>query len=210
MLEAVVKWEWLKKRLVKVLIEEINKNKPKQLAQTEFIFVDPNGKRYYQYQNLWDMPVCRKQKLEILTKEHQERMSFYDVKTFIKAGKAILEKNDSVIQKIGYWLGVMEDKANMLFHPYTFLEMAACLIICEDQDPSIWDEEYEAKKIENFKIWSKSGGGLHDFFTQIGLGEYFPFLTSMGSEFNKYFENAELMNRKYLEAMKSYINKSSE
>ena len=208
MIAIIIKWPYLKKKLIKLLVEDINQSKSKQLSKTEFIFVDPEGKRYYQYQNLLDMPVCRKQKLEILTKEHQEKISFYDVKVFIKAGKAILEEGTGVVQKIGYWLGVMEDKADRLFHPYTFMEMVACVIIHEDQDPSIWDEELEAQKIENFKKWSKQKGGLHAFFMEAGLNNYFPFLKSMGTDFDKYFENAESMQKNWEVAMNDYTQKS--
>ena len=208
MIAIIIKWPYLKKRLIRLLLKDINDHKPKELAKTEFVFVDPEGKRYYQYPNLFDMPVCRKQKLEILAKEHQEKLSFYDVKVFIDAGKAILEEGKGVVQKIGYWLGVMEDKAERLFHPYTFMEMAACMLIHEDQDPSIWDEELEAQKIENFKKWCKSKGGLHAFFMEAGLSSYFPFLKSMEKDFNEYFRSVESSQKNWEVAMKGYTQKS--
>lgn len=204
MIKYLLKWPYLRQIVLKELMNEVNSNKPKDKVKTEFTFIDPTGMRYYQYQNLWDMPICRKQKLEILAKEHQEKLSFYDVKLFIEAGEKILEEGEKVVPRIGYWLGVMKDKTEKLFHPYTMLEMAACLLIREDQDPSIWDDELEARKIEDFKKWSRQGEGLHAFFMQSGLGIYFPFLESMGKDFDKYSMHMESIQKTFENMMMKY------
>lgn len=149
-------------------------SKDKIFSKMKPVFIDSNGMRYFEFIDLDDMPIPRFDEMQITLQELGNRISNSDLDQFVDVCQSIInqEKGKNKISDISAMLSALKSRRQVLYDPYLMFKMCACLYIREDQDPSVWDEDLEKNKIEQFKKDSREG--LYDFFYKAGLANYLP------------------------------------
>jgi len=187
-------------------LEYLEQTKSKGFEKLEKVFIDSNGKQYYKYIDPFDIPMQRYEQVQILLMELDARVSKDEMNQFLEAmGLALNESDKNLRKTIGFLIGEMERRKELLFHPDIMMKLLACMVIREDQDSTLWDEEIEKEKIIQFKQDSKQGEGLHDFFMQAGLSLYIPSLPKLKDGWGKYLEKNQLIIKKLNETMTDII-----
>lgn len=168
--------------------------KPKKNQGLKYAFTC-EGHRYYVYESLFEMPVERLGRAQDFVLQLQRMVSESELDKFLEAMESALFESTSGeklkgLSKIGFLIGEMKERKKLLLHPEIMMELSGCMLIREDQDPGVWDAEFEQKKIETFRKNYK-GKGLYDFFVLGGLNQFFPNFSSFGKDWETYWEMAQ-------------------
>lgn len=168
--------------------------KPKKNQGLKYAFTC-EGHRYYVYESLFEMPVERLGRAQDFVLQLQRMVSESELDKFLEAMESALFESTSGeklkgLSKIGFLIGEMKERKKLLLHPEIMMELSGCMLIREDQDPGVWDAEFEQKKIEIFRKNYK-GKGLYDFFVLGGLNQFFPNFSSFGKDWETYWEMAQ-------------------
>jgi len=168
--------------------------KPKKNQGLKYAFTC-EGHRYYVYETLFEMPVERLGRAQDFVLQLQRMVSESELDKFLEAMESALFESTSGeklkgLSKIGFLIGEMKERKKLLLHPEIMMELSGCMLIREDQDPGVWDAEFEQKKIETFRKNYK-GKGLYDFFVLGGLNQFFPNFSSFEKDWEIYWEMAQ-------------------
>lgn len=177
-------------------------SKPKGFEGKTFVFTDVDGIRYYMFDSMNDMPLMRREAIDIIVDEMQNRMTYKEKALFVDTGLSCLNSGfsrDEKLSKITWLFEEFKNREELLFNPDCMFRMVSAIYIREDQDATIWDEELEDEKIKVFKKACSHEGGLQDFFYSATLSDFFPFLDGMEKVFETYSKNTtSLVNRQNL------------
>jgi len=171
-------WGWFKNQVNKIRFE--NQSKPINFENLEEKFTDSNGMRYYIWSKdeMFNMPLIRFQKLQVYIQELQSSFQGQELNEFVKVLEeqvdACVNNAGKGLAAIGHLIKEVEWRQQALFREDILFKMVGCQYIREDQDPKIWDQELEDKKIAQLMEDSKTG--LSDFFLRAGMSDYYNFL----------------------------------
>jgi hypothetical protein len=133
-------------------------------------FVDSKGTRYYSWENLTDIPKSRYTKLEIFTMWADARISaptLDEITTEInKQALATLnekepEKKQKQVTAITFLCEEINRRARYAIPPDVLINMAALLVVREDENPDQFSEKIQEEKYQQF-VADKNAG--HTFF----------------------------------------------
>lgn len=177
-------------------------SKDQVFAKMKPAFIDSEGKRYFEFTDLYDMPLPRHDELQIILIEIANRISYDDLDNFIAIGLKIVDEKKK-ISEISFMLQALKRRRELLYDPYLMFKLCAAIYIREDQDPTIWDDELEKKKIIQFK--KDFAGGLYDFFHKAGLAKYLPAYTRSKTPLMQQQEadNMEYQKESFIELLTS-------
>lgn len=181
--------------------------KPDKMRGLKFAMIC-EGHRFYVYNNVFDVPIERMGRVQDFIIQLNRVVSNEELATFIEnMEKALYESTsgDKVkdLAKIGFFIGELKSRKEMLIHPEIMMELAGALYIREDQDPAEWNDEFEHKKVEMFRK-NYTSGKLYDFFVQAGLTQFFPNFESLEKDWMILWEQSTARLKAMEEFLKSY------
>jgi len=152
------------------------------------------GHRYFIYQNVFDIPIERMGRIQDLVIQLQRMLSREELDVFLENMENALNASVSGaavknLAQIGFLVGEMRKRKEMLIHPDVMMELAGAVLIREDQNPGEWNAEFEQKKVEAFRNAYK-GKELYDFFVLAGLSQYFPNMEYLEEDWTIFWEMA--------------------
>lgn len=169
-------------------------HQPNPHADLAFAFVH-RGKKYYYYPDLNKTPIERYAQIERITTEVMNMLSRAELTLVLDAMEKEAENISNpklMIKSIGKIMGLVDElkrRHTLLIHPELWFALASAQYICEDQDPTKWDAEYEDLKAKMFRADIEASGGLHDFFTKVGFNRLIPSLPKLSTDFDKLYQD---------------------
>ena len=121
---------------------------PVHKTVTEFAF-EIDGKEFYQFKNMLDMPAPRYQRIQEFIREAEMRITSKELNETIELVKDALNKGkvtDAIIL-----LSIIENLSNLYIETDTFYRLFTCLFFDLDEDITDYDFDYNEYKIKLFK-----------------------------------------------------------
>lgn len=183
--------------------------KPDMMKGLKFALVC-EGHKYYIYQNIFDIPIERMGRIQDLVIQLQRMVSKEELDVFLENMENALNASVSGaavknLAQIGFLVGEMRKRKEMLIHPDVMMELAGAVLIREDQNPGEWNAEFEQKKVESFRNAYK-GKELYDFFVLAGLSQYFPNMEYLEEDWTIFWEMAASRLEATQELLKSELS----
>ncbi len=173
----------------------------------EYAFTDSKGKRYFYFPDIKKLPLPLFEKLNELQTQLDARIPGPDLDKWVAAIEALVNSDASskkIRTEIGYWIGVLKERRQLLFEPTILMEIAGLLYIREDENPAVYTVEIHKEKVAQFLADSKEGELLYDFFQHAGLSRYIPSQSITRENWKEYFQTmtakVELFNQQTLRA----------
>jgi hypothetical protein len=137
-------------------------------------FTDSQGKKYFSFNQMEQMPLAMLEKLTELQEQMRCKVPGKDLDKWIECVEKAINAPKPKMSDIGYWVGVLKDRRTNLFEPTILMEIMALLYVREDENPCVYNAALHKEKFEMLWKDSKEGGKLYDFFQQAGLSDYMP------------------------------------
>lgn len=200
-------YKLFKKELTQMVWDETYK--PDTMKGLKFALVC-EGHKYYIYQNIFDIPIERMGRIQDLVIQLQRMVSKEELDVFLENMENALNASVSGaavknLAQIGFLVGEMRKRKEMLIHPDVMMELAGAVLIREDQNPGEWNAEFEQKKVEAFRNAYK-GKELYDFFVLAGLSQYFPNIAHLEEDWTIFWEMAASRLEATQELLKSELS----
>jgi len=115
---------------------------------TEFAF-EIDGKEFYQFKNMLDMPAPRYQRIQEFIREAEMRITSKELNETVDLVKDALNKGkvtDAIVL-----LTIIENLSNLYIETDTFYRLFTCLFFDLDEDITDYDFDYNEDKIKLFK-----------------------------------------------------------
>lgn len=115
---------------------------------TEFAF-EIDGKEFYQFKNMLDMPAPRYQRIQEFIREAEMRITSKELNETVELVKDALNKGkitDAIVL-----LTIIENLSNLYIETDTFYRLFTCLFFDLDEDITDYDFDYNEDKIKLFK-----------------------------------------------------------
>jgi hypothetical protein len=195
-----------KKELTQMVWDETYK--PDRMRGLKFAMVC-EGHKFFVYNNLFDVPIERMGRVQDYIIQLNRVVSNDELANFIQNMEQALfnaTSGDKVkdLAKIGFLIGELKSRKEMLLHPEIMMELAGALYIREDQDPAEWNDEFEHKKVEMFRK-NYTSGQLYDFFVTAGLSQFFPNFESLEKDWMVLWEQSTARLQAMEEMLKSSL-----
>lgn len=200
-------YKLFKKELTQMVWDETYK--PDTMKGLKFALVC-EGHKFYIYQNIFDIPIERMGRIQDLVIQLQRMVSKEELDVFLENMENALNASVSGaavknLAQIGFLVGEMRKRKEMLIHPDVMMELAGAVLIREDQNPGEWNAEFEQKKVEAFRNAYK-GKELYDFFVLAGLSQYFPNMEYLEEDWTIFWEMAASRLEAIQELLKSELS----
>ena len=121
---------------------------PEVKTLTEFAF-EIEGKEFYTFKTLLDMPAPRYQRIQEFIREAEMRITSKDLMDFIEIIKGAINKGkitDAVI-----FLNAMENLTSQYIETDTFYRLFTCIFFDLEEDITDYDFDYNEEKMALFK-----------------------------------------------------------
>lgn len=150
-----------------------NSLRPKGFDGLSFAFTGTDGKAYYSWANVGDMPPSRIKQVEALMRQAEEGMSRKDIESIGKEIKRVVmeqalpAKGAAAISEANARIVVLADeltKRTGIIPEDVFYDLAATCAVREDEDPRTIDRSIHLQK---FTMIQAAGRAGHDFFTAL-------------------------------------------
>lgn len=142
------------------------RNKPTELKSLDFAFIDSEGKRYYTWKDLTQLPVCRFQKLESFLMFHSAKIAPDTLENIIaKIAELNLEipnqtdkkKIVNAHTKIAALCNEVQFRAEYITPEETFFSISAILLVREDEQPDELKNHIFDEKVIQLKKEAENG-----------------------------------------------------
>lgn len=160
--------------------EQDFKHKPD--AKLTFQFIDSEGNKYFSYSDELQFPLNRKGMIDLFYKELNASLNQNNLWKFMDTiDELALEeienpkKRGGNTAKIRHLIDELRLRKDSLVREDILWKLFAAYYIREDENPFLWDEEFQAKKIEQLKKDVQEGSGLYDFFYKKPLKVHLPY-----------------------------------
>ena len=173
---------------------------PVMKSLTEFAF-DINGKEYWQFKNLLDMPAPRYQRIQEFIREAEMRITSQELNDMIELIKDALNKGritDAVI-----FLNGIENLTNQFIETDTFYRLFSCLFFDLDENITDYDFDYNDEKIKLFKSQPQVG-----FFFSQPMKRLLPQIDISESDLDTFLKQTSV-HKEFLQKIKSEYIKST-
>lgn len=193
----------------KKILERIHKKNSITITKNDLLysFIDFEGFGYYKFPKGLEMPICRIAKLQ----EYLMWLSKGVSKTeYIKAlDVAEMAMNNGIkdtkgMAKIGFVIGELKERANMVLHDELFYNILAVQIIRQDESPTSFNNDIHLQKVSVFKELD-----LKDDSFFLNIQEYLEQL-GLANITKTQYENLMIASRLVREAMEKTLQSLSE
>lgn len=186
-------------RLFGYEIRRVRKNQhtclhPDVKAVTEFAF-EIEGKEFYSFKNLLDMPAPRYQRIQEFMREAEMRITSESLSDFIGLVKDALNKGkitDAVI-----FLNSVENLTSQFIETDTFYRLFTCLFFDLEEDITDYDFDYNEYKIKLFKSQP-----ANSFFFQKPMRMYLPQVDISEQDLEVFLKQTDI-HKQFLQKIKS-------
>lgn len=185
-------------------IRKVKKNTtclhPEFKTVTEFAF-EIEGKEFYTFKNLLDMPAPRYQRVNEFIREAEMRITSTNLIEMVGLIKDALNKGkitDAVI-----FLTAVESLTNQYIETDTFYRLFTCLFFDLDEDVTDYDFDYNEDKIKLFKSQPKAA-----FFFSQPMRQYLPQIDISQHDLEVYLKQTDA-NHQHLQNIKNAYTKST-
>ena len=172
------------------------------------VFVDSNGIKYYTWENENDIPIQRTKEIEKRLIRLKSGLSDENMNMMLDAMEKALNKGVKPdLATIGYIIKEMRNRQDLLLHPDLMFDLVALRYVREDETPTEVNESIHKDKIEQFKKDSKDG--LYDFFYEMGMSGYMPYITKLESDWNMLWAESKIKIQAMNNLLQNYITKQN-
>lgn len=185
-------------RIFGLEIRRVKKNvtclHPQMKSYTEFAF-EIDGKEFWKFKNMLDMPAPRYQRVMEFIREAEMRITSQDLTELIGLIKDALNKGkitDAVI-----FLNAIENLTGQFIETDTFYRLFTCLFFDLDEDVTDYDFDYNEDKIKLFKSQPQTAF----FFTQ-PMREYLPQIDISDRDLEVFLKQTNV-HKEYLQKIRS-------
>jgi hypothetical protein len=172
---------------------------PEVKTLTEFAF-EIDGKEFYTFKTLLDMPAPRYQRIQEFIREAEMRITSKDLTDFITLIKGAIDKGkitDAVI-----FLNAMENLTSQYIETDTFYRLFTCIFFDLDEDITDYDFDYNEYKIDLFKSQPRVA-----FFFSQPMKKYLPQIDISQEDLEVFLKQTE-SHHQYIQKIKSEYIKS--
>ena len=169
-------------------------------SSTEFAF-DIEGKEFYTFKNLLDMPAPRYQRIQEFIREAEMRLTSTDLINYIELIKDALNKGkitDAII-----FLGGIENLASQYIETDTFYRLFTCLFFDLEEDITDYDFDYNEEKLALFKSQP-----MTSFFFSQPMKKYLPQIDISEQDLEVFLKQTSV-NSEYLQKIKNEYIKNT-
>jgi len=169
-------------------------------SATEFAF-DIDGKEFWTFKNMLDMPTSRYQRIQEFIREAEMRITSQDLTDFIELIKDALNKGkitDAII-----FLSAVENLTSQYIETDTFYRLFTCLFFDLDEDITDYDFDYNEDKLKLFKSQPATA-----FFFSQPMKKYLPQIDISEQDLEVFLKQTSV-NHEYIQKIKSEYIKSS-
>jgi len=194
------------KRVLKVHFN--SQSKKNGFENMQKVFVDSEGRTYYNTINDFDLPINRVKELQKRLKRIDSGLSDSELDRLMQVIKKALNggKNPD-IGRIGYVVAEFELRKEIWIHEDLWFDVLALKYIREDEKPWLVDPVIHAEKIAQLKVDSQ--GGLYDFFYKMGLMKSIPYLEKLESDWDVYMDQSRASLRAMEKMSSVYLTGSN-
>lgn len=204
--------KWLLKQAAKHLILEAKK--PVKLSELTYAGVDENGKRYYTWESLDQIPRCRFLEIERTNMYIDNKISPTSLEQLTHAidklaTEIVVEKNQD--KKIRFGAQIHHLASEIRFRdqyaiPKTvFVSLAALLCIREDETPEEYSAKIQAEKADQFEKELDAGNAF--FLKTPTFKKLIPSLIMSEEAFKIHLARLEVQEVKERERLKIILSK---
>jgi len=162
-------------------------SKPKGFDDLEYKFIDSEGRRYYVWKEILDIPLSRKPHLDKAQMELSRMMTGEELTAFLDEQKELIEgainepaKRAKNLAAIMMQNEEIRMRNELLFHKEIFIDLIACITVREDEVPERFDQEIHDQKVKRFMDDSETG--LSFFLQKSGLAKLIPYIDELGDD----------------------------
>ena len=192
-------------RIGKYEIRKVNTNTtclhPEFKTLCEFAF-EIDGKEFYHFKNLLDMPNCRFQRANEFIREADMRISSSDLVEMLDLSLDAINKGD-ITDSVIFQTSI-KSLASQYIETDTFYRLFTCLFFDLEEDVTDYDFDYNESKIELFKSQPRDA-----FFFNKPMSDYLPQVDISKEDLEVFYKQTESL-KQYIQKIKSdYMKKSS-
>ena len=162
-------------------------SKPTGFDDLEYKFIDSNGKRYFVWKEILNIPLSRKPHLDKAQMELSRMMTGEELNKFLDEQKQLIEGaiNEPALRAKNLAAIMMQNEEirmrnELLFHKEIFIDLIACITVREDEIPERFDQEIHEQKIKQFMDDTETG--LSFFLQKSGLSRLIPYIDELGED----------------------------
>lgn len=197
-------WKLFKNQFIKYYISD--QCKPITHAQMKLIFIDSNGKKYYEFDSNLKMPLERNAELLNYKIWMQKGLSVSEFDKILDKMDSYLTdglKNNKGFARIGALIEEMRTRRNMAIPRELWYNFLAVQIVREDEMPEVFNNEIQREKVDQLKMEVEAGNS-YDFFMQSGLMRLLNLLNMSKEEFEEYWLESGITETIFQKMMEIY------
>ncbi len=204
----------IRKAAAKYLLSQ--QNKPQQLSDLKYAFVDSEGMRYYQWEQLSEIPVCRHSELMQMVGYSDAKISPESLANLCdeidkRNHGLITEKVAGNKQKLHAQMFALtneiRDRSSFSVPKTIMVRMAAALICREDEDPNKFNAQQNEEKVIQFTKDLNNGNAF--FLKSSLMKQLYNSLLGTRELFAELLQNWELDQRRELERLKIILQREN-
>lgn len=184
-------------------------NKPIQLRDLDFAFVDTDGIRYYEWASLSDIPVCRHTELMQMIGYSDAKISEQTLSVLCdeidKRNHGIInEKSTANRQKLHAQMFALtneiRDRSAFSVPKSIMIRMSSILVCREDEDPNKFNTTVNEEKVAQFTKDLNNGNAF--FLKTRQMKELYSSLLGTQELLTQHLQNWELEHKKEIQRLK--------
>lgn len=188
------------------LLKRIFQRKPKVIKLDKANLIEAfelKGVKYYQFQDIFNMPAGRGMAALTIFAEFDMRATKDYLLTHLSAVDKILNPENKRIDLVALSIihNNLRERLELMPFPDYIYKLASVCFFDESESPYNYDWEYNQRKIEKWK----AAGGTLDFFCTVPLRELMPFSIPSGSSVEGYFKSHEKINSLHQQALQEVL-----
>lgn len=164
---------------------------------TEFAF-EIDGKEYYTFKNLLDMPAPRYQRVEEFIREAEMRITSKDLLDMIELMKAAINKGKLV--DVVVFLNSIENLSTQYIETDTYYRLFSCIFFDLEENIMDYDFDYNEPKIELFKAQPATS-----FFFSQPMRKYLPAVDISEQDLAIFLKQTSANKKFLLDTKNAYI-----
>ena len=164
---------------------------------TEFAF-EIDGKEYYTFKNLLDMPPLRYQSVMEFIREVEMRITGKDLMALTECMRDAINKGK--ITDVVIFINTIDNLTSQYLETETYYRLFSCVFFDLEEDIMNYDYDYNESKIELFKAQPATS-----FFFNQPMTKYLPHVDISYKDLEVYLKQTEVHRKHMLDTKNEYI-----
>lgn len=165
-----------------------NKHLLPYFPKLDLLFTDSKH-TYYKFCDGTNLPLIRMLHVDKMMELRACGISGQEIDLLIAAFKNALTKGAAGLSEMGFLITAIEQRQSMVLHKDILLNIAAFMVIRDDEDPSIVDAKIHQSKLDVFLTKAEGGANAYDFFISAALKPLSDSVNMSKDEFVELWEN---------------------